>query len=430
MKRGRWAVVVSLAVAGVAIGGQSRFRLIYQLRRAKAELFEGRAEDALARLAPLEQRYPERADLAYLLAVANRRSGHTNAARTHLARASRLGWWSEDLLRQEDMVRFQSGDVAESEPRLAAVLTAGYPDSVALEVYECLVKGYLSDMRLRQALICIDYWVAWRPDDLQPRLLRAEVFNFLRDPAREAAEYREILRIDPDYLKGRMKLGYLLLKANDPRAALEQHQRCRELAPDDSRVLVALAACRRQLGDLPEARELLERALREDIDDTLRAYALSELGQVALSQRAYAEAAEHLREALRLNPSDVALHYPLGVALSRLGHKEEANQLLQLSEKQRALASRFGDVVHSIGRIPESAELRREAGEVALDLGDREEAFRWLLSALRCDRSSAATHQALARYYTQGGKKEMAQKHRAWAEEFGASPTADVSATP
>ena len=49
----------------------------------------------------------------------------------------------------------------------------------------------------------------------------------------------------------------------------------------------------------------------------------------------YDEAEEHLRKAVRLNPTAVKANYQLGLLLTRMGKKEEAAKQLELTKSLR-----------------------------------------------------------------------------------------------
>ncbi len=384
-------------------------------RRQAAE--SGEPHAIIQRLEPFEARHPRNAELAYLLSVARRRAGLTNRARDDLRRAEELGWPAKDVLLQQQMLSFQAGDVASAEPFLLKFVKSGCPDDQAAEIYECLVKGYLSDMRLHEAELCLDYWLQWRPRSLQALLLRAEILAALMQTDALIALFREIVELAPDNAQIRRQYGYTLLDANDARGALEQFSRWRELAPDDASALVGVAACHRHLGKLDEAEAELAEALEEDVPDAQRAFALTERGQLAMARKQYSEVVEYLRRAVEASPGNDAAHYSLAMALSRLGKTDEANEHLEKSRRLQDRAQRLSDVLQGIMRDPESAALRCEAGEILLEQGRRKDGLMWLVSALRRDHWRAETHRALADYYSSEGDARLAQRHRDWAAE-------------
>jgi predicted Zn-dependent protease len=59
------------------------------------------------------------------------------------------------------------------------------------------------------------------------------------------------------------------------------------------------------------------------------------LGALLMNAQRYDEAEEHLRAAVRLNPTAVKANYQLGLLLTRMGKKEEAARQLELTKSLR-----------------------------------------------------------------------------------------------
>lgn len=375
-------------------------------------------------------RYPQDPELAYLLGVAYRRAGKSADARREFTRAERLGFSPEDLRRQHYLLLFQMGQIKESESHLVGIINKGCSDAVAEEIYECLVKGYLADLRLREALLCTDFWIEWRPKSVRARLLRVMVLEMASERPRLIHEYREILTIDPNCAEAHSGIGHLLLNSKDASPAQREFRRCLEIDPKSVDARLGLAASCRHLGEPSQAKALLQETLEEDLTKKDESFALAELGQLAIERRDYKEAVECLRRALRLSPDDCSARYALGLALGRLGDKEAANAELEKSRRLESLDARLSDVMHEIVQRPKDPDPRREAGEILLQLGLKEESLACLLSALRCDKWHSKTHHALARYYDDTGNKDMADRHLAWAEHGSDEPPEGSSRGP
>jgi tetratricopeptide (TPR) repeat protein len=384
------------------------------------------ARDVLLRL---ERENPNQAEVAFLSGVCQRRLTAISLARDYFKKAGDLGWPRKEILLEEAMCDFPSGDKA-AETFLLESLKESHDDETANEIYECLVRGYLAGLYMAEASYCIDTWLAWRPDAIVPRKLRAEIFNVIQDHGQEAEAYREVLRVDPDDLDAHLKLGQLLLDMHSPAEALEEFRRCQALSPDDANVKIFLAACQRTLGELAEAETLLRESLDGELFSSERAFALVELGQVVLANQSVEEAVGLLEEAVRLAPSDRTAHYALGLTLARMGQEEEGNTHIERSIKIDHQNDRLSDLTHQIVRAPEDPAPRSEAGEILLDQQRYEESYLWLLSALRCDKTHQRTHEALARYYSATGKPDAAERHLAWAADGGGPAAISNRPTP
>ncbi|HET6883872.1 MAG TPA: tetratricopeptide repeat protein [Pirellulales bacterium] len=396
----------------------------WRWQRARAAIGSSDPRASLAELEQLRQTSGESAELAFLLAVANRRAGQTNVARECLEEARRLGWSANDLQREEHLLQFQSGDTEQAEQHLLALLGGDCPNDVAAEVYECLVMGYLSAMRLGDAKLCLDYWAAWQPDSIVMNLMRADIYRTTRDRLREVTAYEAILKVDSSHFRATKQLADAYLEVKDVPAALKNYQKCAELRPDDPSLLVYQAICHRRLGEVEAARQLLSEATTKPLDDVAKSLAFTEMGQLALSDKEYERAVDFFQQATQFASLNSSAEYALGLALARLGKQEEADAHIERSQEMDADYTRYVDLVGEIMSDPTNPQFRCQAGLMALDGGARKEAFSWLQSALRCDPTHAETHEALARYYREGGREDLAAPHLALAGQTVAGESA------
>lgn len=422
-RRALMAVLLALVVVGTTAGWRY-VRWSQALLSARALAAQSSSTTvmemppaAIQQIQAISSRYPQDAEIAFLLGVAYRRAGQMTKARQQFTQAEQLGYSLEDLRREHYLILFQAGQIKESEPHLVNLLKEGCADGVAEEIYECLIKGYLTDLRLGEAMVCTDYWIDWRPSSIRARLLRATVLDMTSEIPRLTQEYREILKIDPDCFKARLAIGHLLLKSNDIAAAQQEFRRCLEIDPESPRARLGMAATLRQLGEPARVKTTLLESLDGDLSKEEKGFALAELGQLAMEQRDYKEAVQYLERALQISPDDSTARYSLGLALSRLGDKQSADAELEKSKRLKSLGERLTDAMHEIIRSPEDAATRCQAGEIMLELGLKKESLACLLSALRCDKWHVQTHQVLARFYGQAGNKDMADRHLAWAKE-------------
>jgi len=98
-----------------------------------------------------------------------------------------------------------------------------------------------------------------------------------------------------------------------------------------------LASVRRSLGQLDEARELLDRLLASHPDD---ASALLARGELALDAQRPEEAEHWLRRALTLQPDDPETNFALSRSLKGVGHVEEARRYEERSVRMAAQAKK------------------------------------------------------------------------------------------
>jgi tetratricopeptide (TPR) repeat protein len=173
--------------------------------------------------------------------------------------------------------------------------------------------------------------------------------------AKEAEE--EALRIRPDFVEAMYALAramisggkgqqaepwlrkYLALRANDATAQyglgyllvaeqrLDEARGCFErslaLQPDQTESQFQLGVVALKQGDTAAANEWFSKVLARDNN---HAGALTEVAVLALHDLRYQESADLLHRAVNSSPSYQKAHYYLGVALGKLGRKEESDR--------------------------------------------------------------------------------------------------------
>ena len=213
-------------------------------------------------------------------------------------------------------------------------------------------------------------------------------------------ELNAALRANPEYANAHHVRGLAFLQCGQPRTAVEPLAWAARLAPHRSEFWFALAAGRRQAGQLQEALQAATRAVRLDARDArnhlLRGRILAdldrpeaasgaferalrcqpelaaahrELGKACAGRDELDQALDHLLAAVRLEPSDPQSRLALGDVLRRRG------DLRQAVEAYRAAA----------GLIPSDAEVYTRLGATLLELERPLEAMHALWAALGRD---------------------------------------------
>jgi tetratricopeptide (TPR) repeat protein len=417
----RW-VLLGVVVAGLAAGAMplwNKLGVEFRLVKVRSLLRKAQPRDAIPLLEWVAQRVPDRAEVHYLLAVANRRAGRLDRVMEPLEKASQLGWPPKDLHRQYLLLLFQGGNFADSEMQLRdMLLRQNLPNDVAEEIYEALVKGYLSEMRAEEAVVCLDHWIRWRPANIEARLLRAELLGMTQEYDQEFAEYRDVLAIDPNHVEARMRLARSLMRASQVREARDHFRRCHELEPDNGQVLLGLAECEMRLGDLEAATKYLTYAERLDLPNDVATIVHSMRGQILVRQQKYEEALKPLKQALAASPNNSDALYAMGQCLIRLGRKQEAQAYLERSRQTTLDAGRMQDLLVEILTDPTNPDLRFRIAKQLLAVGMEDEAKTMLLTVLRYNRRHEGAHQMLAEYYEKKGNRQQAEKHRRALQEL------------
>lgn len=140
------------------------------------------------------------------------------------------------------------------------------------------------------------------------------------------AQYREAIRLNPNFAEAYVNLGVALVKVGQMEEGIAAYHKALDIDPD-------LAAAHYNLGNafgeqqqLTEAIAAYEQAIRIDPNYTKAYYNLGNayvnLGELPLAISSY-------REAIRLDPSFAEAHGNLGIVLYQQGQKEEAAQYLK-----------------------------------------------------------------------------------------------------
>ncbi|MCR4412903.1 MAG: tetratricopeptide repeat protein, partial [Thermoguttaceae bacterium] len=411
--RGLWWGVVALgAVAALAAFGWPWARVTRLLTASRQVLRAGDPATALDLLQTAQRIQPRRPEVQYLLAVASRRAGRLDRFESHLGQAEALGWTLEEIARQRALAAAQSGDVAAVQQPLTEAIEQGAPDDVAEEIYEAFAKGHLAAYRLREAWICLDAWLQWKPQAPQARLMRAYLYEQMNNWRAAADDYQAALEQLPDSGEARVKLARALLTQNLVEEARSHYRARLEVAPDDPDALVGLVRCESKLGQAQAVRQAVEAALAADLSPYARGIVLGEWGRLLLADGKTDEALAVLEQAAVLAPGETQVHAALATALARAGQPERSKRHQQRARQIREEYDRITEIGRKLVERPDDADLRYQTGEILMRQGLRDEGVRWLRSALVCDPHHRKTHAALAQYYAEIGDHERAAEHR------------------
>lgn len=411
-RRQAWALIGGLVTLILVAAGWRGTYVSWQLRCARQSLIAADVERALDRLEAAEEVQPDRAELLYLKGRAHRRAGQLAQAHEYLERAYQAGWSPRDVRDQQYLGWLQAGHFDRAQPYLQEVLQGQCSDELAYEIYEATAKGYLSTYRFQDALLCLRYFIEWRPDAIQPRLWRADVWERLQRWETAGEEYRQILQREPNHLHARCRYANSLLQLNEVRAAQREFLVCLAQEPRQAQAQLGAAKCFRRLGDLARAEGIFRSLLERDMNRFQRAEILLELGQISLVRKNFEQAVESLDRAQRLEPHNPAVRHALGNAYVRAGKTQDAEQEFELALRYRSQMSRFAEITRQLIADPANADLRWEAGRILMDHGQPSEGAAWMATALAFAPDHPKTRAALAEYYSRIGQPELARQHQ------------------
>jgi len=332
-----------------------------------------------------------------LAARIDRHLGEYYQAREHLQRCRKDGGDPEAVDVEEALIDIQRGD-----ERLVEKLRqrAGKDDELALVILEVLIQHDLDTTQLYSALAGLNRYLERRPDDLQALLGRGFVWERILNFKDALGDYQKAVAAHPENERARELLADTLLVVGTPAEALTQYEWLAERFPRRPEVRLGLARCRRQLGQGPAARQLLDDLLAETPDNGA---ALWERGQVDLEEGKPAAAEPWLRRAAGQLPYDRRVHYSLSRCLVELKRSTEAETVKAHVDRLDADLRRLNQVRQQVMKDPHSVPLRCEGAKLFLRNGERQQGIRWLQLALRLDPHCEEARKALAEADTAPG---------------------------
>jgi tetratricopeptide (TPR) repeat protein len=417
-----WLVLAVLVLGGgLAVLAGPHLVAWYHWRAAQADLERYHSKAALRHLNACLEAWPKSARTHLLAARAARRigafdeseqTGAFDEAERHLRECERLDPdTSAETDREWALLRATTGDLSEQVESFLLLQAEKKPDLAPL-VWEALAQGYDRMYRVYEAFLCLERWLAREPDNVQALFIRGNVWRHMQKLHSAVPDYRRVVELDEEHDEARWWLALGLLEAGRYEEALTHLEIVRPRRPADGDVEVRLARCRAGLGQLADARKLLDEVLR---DHPGHAMALRVRGEVDLTAGLPDTAVGWLRQAATADPYDYLTQFLLFQALRQQGKdaagpKARADSLKDSHERLSEL------MTSKMSAQPHDPALHCKLGTLLLSLGHRQLGERWLLSALVKDPSYQPAHVALAEYYQGRGDTEKAAEHRRQAE--------------
>ncbi len=315
------------------------------------------------------------------------------------------------------------------EPRIALESLRQVPENhpALPEALEGLSKVCLDNYLLQDALAAVTRWIELQPNNVKPLLLRGWVLEQLAyNPQPAVADYRRAVELDADNYTARLRLAEALVKTKQSAEALPELETLQKRQPANLVVLLNLALCREDLGESPEAVQLLDAlltpqrlALVQKLSARLRvdlpipreieeaewyrqamsqapygsrnqAHYIVDLYIQALVERAKLAARakkgqgeQFLRQAVELDPFDYLANYQLLLSVEQRGDQAEARRLQAKVAEIRADQLRMSAAAAQAAANPHNPAPRCVAAEILLRNGQPQEAMRWLRGALQ-----------------------------------------------
>jgi tetratricopeptide (TPR) repeat protein len=363
----------------------------FHWRRSEQALANDNLASARSHLEECLRVWPTSGEVQFLLARTCRRQGDLDEARRRLEEARRLGWVPELIDLEVLLAQAQAGKMPLVEDRLRRRLAEGHRDAEL--ILEALVKGCLECQFLDQAYGWSNDWVGLTPQSWQAHYWQGQVLEAgLRyDLAAEA--YARAVERNNQRWEAHFRLGEMRLRQSRFADAASHFSFCLEADPERLEARVNLARCQRMTDSSAAAWATLRPCLSSPSPE---AEALLVAGQLELDAGRAEAACEWLQRALALAPHDFDICQTLGRALHLANRSAEAADYDRRADAVRKDLRSMDRLIKEIAGRPRDAALRREAGATLLRLGQRQQAARWLVSALVLEPGQPATLKALA----------------------------------
>jgi len=218
-----------------------------------------------------------------------------------------------------------------------------------------------------------------RPDYAEAHNNLGLVLTQTNDDEAAVAEFREAIRIDPDYGDAHANLG-AALTSTDSEQAVRELEKAVGLSPASVKAQFNLAMAYGADPSHGPATQIEQLRKVIALAPTFPAAHLV-LGKALLQDSKVPEAVEELREAARLEPENGEAHYQLGLALVRAGRKEDADAELK----------RGRELVSANDRN-QNANLDIAEGRAALDKGEVDQAAAKFRHALKVQPDASEAH--------------------------------------
>ena len=416
--RGRRSLLILFTLLGA---GGLAFVGHWQWDRSRARNAWDEADRALARrdlpaAAAHLDRYmaqrPEDPAGWFRAARTARRRGEFADAKRFLAEYERLGGAVDAIRLERDLLLVQQGVIGEADVRLRATVGPDHPD--VRFVLEALARGYVVAERWADARQACELWRAVEPDAPGAWLLAGWVSERMVQTEQAAEFYRRALELAPDDRDARVAFARVQVRQRNPAAAVPHFERVLARDPDDAEALLGLAECRIEAGHLPDAVPLIDRVLTRDPNSNL---AMSLRGRAALEGGDPAGAEGWLRRAVAAQPGDAEALHHLVLALRAQRKDPEADRLQQRLEALQKDLRRLAELMRMIGPHLADPGPCSEAGVIALRIGRTQQALNLFRDALVRQGDHRPTHAALAAYYRQAGRLDLAEVHQSIADK-------------
>ncbi|HEY7330067.1 MAG TPA: tetratricopeptide repeat protein [Gemmataceae bacterium] len=381
----------------------------YHLRAARQALDSYAFEEAQRHLNQCLA-IPFRNDAVYLLAAqtARRRDSYQESSE-YLAACQQEQGITKAVALERLLLAAQQGELDGVEGPLRDHLGDEDPESVL--ILEALAKGYYLRCWRTEALECLNKLLHLQPGHPQALLLRARLKEEMNPDsgADVLGDYEKVLEVTSSF-EARLGRARALYRLGRPLEALVQYQLLLGPGEADAQVLLGLARCRFNLGEVDAVRMLLEELLQQHPDQW---EAFLERGRLELHAGQATEAEKWLRRAVDLAPRcEIGPLRALGQCLQSQHKDEEARDCFARLDRRQTDLLQVDLLTFQANRDPSNVALRYEIADKLMHLDRVRDRVAVLYHVLDQQPRHGPAHAALADYFEQLGQPDLAARHR------------------
>jgi tetratricopeptide (TPR) repeat protein len=401
---------------------------VYHWRKAQTAIDHFDLPAAQEHLKKCLQVWKTSGETEFLMARTCRRAGDLDAARDHLKKAKALNWVDQQIQLEYLLIQAQTVLKPWVEDKLKALLKEGHQDE--RYILEALAIGSLQANFYKKAHQWASVWMDQHPDDWEGIFFYAEVLEAGLRYELAAQQYEKALELNPYFPEIRLHLAQVYLLDRRVQDAMPHFQEYLKYDPKDPMALLGLAKCLRSEAKPEEARAMLKK-LFEVKPDSVGGFLLE--AQLALEEDNYKEAQKWLREALRVEPNDRLTNQNMATALRHEASAlrgdnrakeadEKENEAKKFEQRNKIINDtymRIEDINRDLLEKPDDVGLRTEAGTRLTEVGQYEEAFRWLISAWLLNPKYQPAKDALKACLEKSGDRKMLERYQLIYEDRG-----------
>ena len=355
-------------------------------------------------------------ETALLRCQTARRLGDPQAIRTSLEALETLGASARRIEREQILALAHSGRMREAAPHMSRLLTDLDGDN--RDVSCSYIVGFLRAQRYREAGALIDALMKDDPENPFPWYARGRVFALQQLLPKAEADFREALKLSPDWPEPAIELAELLHESHRQRDAMPLFRKLLDQQQFTVRAAVGLADCLKSIGEPAQATGVLEQARTAGQADATWWIAL---GRLHFEEGRFVEAEPALQRGLQMQPwADDAL-FTLAQCQRQLQQDEMAAENFRRVEEFRAALAKLRNLQDQITASPTDEQVRMEAAELMLKYQDPLDGVVALQGVLDLNPNNRQAHKLLADYFEQvqpatEHSRQQATWHRQQAE--------------